>query len=200
MERREALKKLGFATGFFVFTPTLIDMLKNCDSDLENWNPEFFNTEQGIVLIGLVDTILPKTGDLPSASEINVPQFIDKYVNEVMDNEAKKEIKVVFNNIISILKSDKNTNVDALSQEDYKALLDKHLLLKNETDPQEIEKTELSSITNSEFLNQVKAMTIKAYLTTEQIGEEVLVYEPVPTKYYCGNLQELTGGKSYSLK
>ena len=200
MERREALKKLGFATGFFVFTPTLIDMLENCERDIENWNPEFFSLEQSIVLTELVDTILPKTENLPSASEINVPQFIDKYVNEVIDNEAKKEIKVVFNNIISTLKSDKNTSVDAFSKRDYKALLDKHLLLQKQMDPQDTEKSELSTMSNSDFLNQIKAMTIKAYLTTEQIGEQVLVYEPVPAKYYCGDLQELTGGKSYSLK
>ena len=199
MERREALKKMGFATGFFVFTPTLINMLQDCQSDLKNWNPEFFSLEQGVVLIGLVDTILPKTKNLPSATEINVPQFIDKYVNEVMDDEAKREIKVVFNSIISILKSDQDMSVDALSQKNYEALLDEHLLLQNETDPQELEKTEPSTMTNSEFLNQVKAMTIKAYLTTEQIGEDVLVYEPVPTAYYCGDIQKLTGGKSYSL-
>ena len=42
-------------------------------------------------------------------------------------------------------------------------------------------------------------MTISAYLTTEEIGENVLVYDPVPSQYYCGDLQELTGGKAWSL-
>lgn len=199
MKRREALKNIGFATGFFVFTPTVLSMLQSCESDRKTWTPQFFTLEQGVVLTGIVDTILPKTDNLPSASDINVPEFIDKYVNEVMDSEAKEDIKIAFGHIISILKSNTTGPVEDFAQDDYKTLLDEHLKLNNEIDPQKLDNNEKLRLTNSDFLNQIKAMTIKAYLTTEQIGEEVLVYEPIPTKYYCGDLQELTGGKSYSL-
>ena len=61
-----------------------------------------------------------------------------------------------------------------------------------------------SSITSvfspiTKFLNSLKNITIMAYVTTEEIGERVLAYDPVPGAYYCGDLQELTGGKSWSL-
>ena len=42
-------------------------------------------------------------------------------------------------------------------------------------------------------------MTINAYKNSEEVGENILVYDPIPTANYCGDLQELTGGKSYSL-
>jgi len=42
-------------------------------------------------------------------------------------------------------------------------------------------------------------MTIKAYKNSEEVGENILAYDPIPTAYYCGDLQELTDGKSYSL-
>ncbi|MEJ2163444.1 MAG: gluconate 2-dehydrogenase subunit 3 family protein, partial [Robiginitalea sp.] len=41
---------------------------------------------------------------------------------------------------------------------------------------------------------------LKAYKTTEYIGEEILAYLPVPGEYIgCGDLDELTGGKAWSL-
>ena len=199
MKRRDALKNLGFATGFFVATPTIVSLLQSCTNDIKTWTPEFLTIEQGIVLTKIVDVILPKTEDLPSATELNVPQFIDKYINTVTDDEGQASIKIAFNNIISILKPNAEDSIDEITDENYKALLDKHMLIKDQIDEEREVNPESLEYTKSEFLNGLKWMTINAYLTTEQIGEKVLVYDPVPSQYYCGDLQELTGGKSYSL-
>ena len=174
-------------------------MLQSCTSDIKTWTPEFLTIEQGIVLTKIVDVILPKTEDLPSATELNVPQFIDKYINTVTDDEGQASIKIAFNNIISILKPNAEDSIDEITDENYKALLDKHMLIKDQIDEEREVNPESLEYTKSEFLNGLKWMTINAYLTTEQIGEKVLVYDPVPSQYYCGDLQELTGGKSYSL-
>ncbi len=49
----------------------------------------------------------------------------------------------------------------------------------------------------SAFATNLRNMTIWAYKTSEYIGEEVLAYLPVPGEYIpCGDLEELTGGKS----
>lgn len=199
MKRRDALKNLGLATGFFVATPTIVSLLQSCTSDIKIWTPEFLSMEQGIILTKIVDVILPKTEDLPSATELNVPQFIDKYINSVTDDEGQENIKIAFNNILSILKPNTEDHIDKITDENYKALLDKYMLLEDEIDEEREANPESLEFTKSEFLNGLKWMTINAYLTTEQIGEKVLVYDPVPSQYYCGDLQELTGGKSYSL-
>jgi hypothetical protein len=199
MKRRDALKNLGLATGFFVATPTIVSLLQSCTSDIKIWTPEFLSMEQGIILTKIVDVILPKTEDLPSATELNVPQFIDKYINSVTDDEGQENIKIAFNNILSILKPNTEDHIDKITDENYKALLDKYMLLEDEIDEEREANPESLEFTKSEFLNGLKWMTINAYLTTEQIGEKVLVYDPIPSQYYCGDLQELTGGKSYSL-
>ncbi|MGZ0015295.1 gluconate 2-dehydrogenase subunit 3 family protein [Yeosuana sp. AK3] len=198
MKRRDALKNLGFATGFFVATPAIVSLLQSCTSDVKTWVPEFLTPEQGIVLTNLVDIILPKT-DLPSATEMNVPQFIDKYINEVFDNEAQNQIKTAFTTMVSILKPNAEDSIDKLTPEDYKALLDKYMLIKGDIDEERVANPESLEMTKSEFLNSLKWMTINAYVTTEQIGETVLKYDPIPAAYYCGDLQELTGGKSWSI-
>lgn len=50
------------------------------------------------------------------------------------------------------------------------------------------------------FVDSLRDMTIMGYRTTEYIGENVLTYQPIPGEYIaCGDLQELTGGKAYSI-
>lgn len=199
MKRREALKNIGLATGFFVATPTIVSLLQSCTSDVKTWTPDFLTTDQGVILTKMVDVFLPKTDNLPSGLDLNVPQFIDKYINEVLDDESQSNIKTAFTKIESLLKPNAETKVNDLKEEDYKALLDKHMLLEDEIDEERESNPKSLTPTTSEFLNNLKWMSINGYLTTEQIGENVLVYDPVPSQYYCGNLQELTEGKSYSL-
>lgn len=200
MKRREALKNIGLTTGFFVATPAIVSLLQSCTSDVKTWIPEFLTQDQGVILNNLVDIILPKTEGLPSATELNVPQFIDKYINEVIDDEGQANIKNAFNQVITILKPNAEDRIDRITNENYKALLDEYMLVKDEIDTEREANPESLEFTKSEFLNTLKTMTVYAYLTTEQIGETVLKYDPVPSEYYCGDLQELTGGKAWSLE
>lgn len=198
MKRREALKNLGLATGFVVASPSIISLLQSCTSDANTWTPVFLSVEEGVVLTNIVDIILPKT-DIPSATEVNVPQFIDKYIDEVLMVEDQAKVKTAFGNIIAILKPNAETKIEKVTQEEYKALLDNHMLVKDEIDQEREANPESKDMTKSEFLNNLKWLTINAYKTTQEIGENVLAYDPVPGVYYCGDLQELTGGKSWSL-
>lgn len=199
MNRRDVLKNMGFATGYLLATPTILSMLQSCTSDVKTWVPDFLSSEEGIVLTKLVDVILPKT-ELPSATELNVPQFIDKFINEVLGDEQQTQIKNGFNTMISLLKQNGIEPVEKLTEDNYKSLLDQHMLVKGEIDKERAANPESLELTKSEFLNSLKGITIMAYVTTEEIGERVLKYDPIPAAYYCGDLQELTGGKSWSLK
>ncbi len=198
MKRREALRNLGLATGFFVATPSIVSLLQSCTTEANAWTPEFLSIEEGVVLTNLVDIILPKT-DIPSATEVNVPQFIDKYINEVLEDEDQAKVKTAFSKIVSILKPISDESIDKVTQEDYKALLDKYMLNKGDMDIERKGSPDSEDMTKSEFLNSLKWMTINAYRTTQEIGENVLAYDPIPGAYFCGDLQELTGGKSWSL-
>lgn len=193
MKRRLALKKLGLGSGIVFASPALISFLQSCSEETNNWQPIFFTFEEGEILQAITNVIIPKT-DTPSASELNVPQFIDKYLNEVSELDDQKKIKEVFQKLINLIKSDYNESINKVTEEQYKLLLDKHMLLK---DP---ERKENEPITISNLLNNIKWMTINAYLTTEHIGENVLAYDPIPGyQKGCITVDEATGGKSWSL-
>ena len=199
MKRRDALKNIGLAAGFAAITPSIFSMLQSCTSTTETWVPSYLTSEEKTVVTNLVDIIIPKTATTPAASEVNVPQFIDNYILEVLEVKDQEITRAAFNKIITLLKRDTESNIGDVTLEQYKSFLDEHMFLSKEVDPERDANPEALTMTSSELLNQLKWMTIYGYKNSEEVGENILAYDPVPAAYYCGDLQELTGGKSYSL-
>ena len=199
MKRRDALKNIGFAAGFAIITPSIFSMLQGCTGDSVTWIPNYLTSDEKIFVTNLADIMIPKTATSPSATEVNVPQFIDKYIDEVLDTDDQEITRAAFVKVIAILRPDATADLGDTTSEQYKALLDDHMLLKGEIDQERTADPEALLMTTSEFLNQLKWMIINAYKNSEEVGENILAYDPVPAAYYCGDLKELTGGKSYSL-
>ncbi|ULC60854.1 gluconate 2-dehydrogenase subunit 3 family protein [Flaviramulus sp. BrNp1-15] len=211
MERRKAIKNLGLSLGFVVSTPTILNILQGCKSNVEPWLPVFFNIEEGNVLEKLVDIILPKT-DTPGALDVNVPQFIDTFINETFETEEKADIKTQFSLLINTIKTKYNQNIDDVSYENYDDLLASYFKIDDEkltSWEKQIEAYKASENKNVsgyenalqfDILNNIRSMSVFAFKTSELIGEKVLAYNPIPGTYIpCGNLDELTKGKAWSL-
>lgn len=201
MKRRDALKNIGLAAGFAVITPNIFGMLQGCSSDKESWTPSFFNSDEHSLVSSIIDVFLPKTTETPSASEVKVTEFIDTYIHQILNEKDQQITRSGFHNVISILTSN-GSSIESVTTEAYKKLLEDYMFdeeINQVDDEYKYEESEKLKLTTSEFLNQLKLMTIFAYKNSEFIGENVLAYDPIPTAYYCGDLQELTGGKSWSL-
>ncbi|MEJ1221640.1 gluconate 2-dehydrogenase subunit 3 family protein [Sediminicola sp. 1XM1-17] len=215
MDRRIALKNIGLSLGYVVAVPTLVSLVQSCkDKPAMEWAPSFLTKDQGAALMNLVDLILPKT-DTPSATEVNVHMFIDKFAYEVMEPKQQEFFKMSMGNFLdkALKDSGKETLAD-LTAEDLEPSLSQALKVTKE---QEIENFEIitsyqeaiengqtaeldASIGSFAFANNLRGMTIWAYKSSEYVGEEVLAYLPVPGEYIgCGELQELTGGKAWSI-
>ncbi len=199
MKRRDAIKRLGLASGAVVATPGLLGMLNSCSSPAEVWTPQFLTVPQGKILKGLVDVFLPETPELPSAKTLNVPEFIDRYIAEVYDEKDQKRFKAAYEITMAELKTFTKKELEEVEKEDLKVFLDEYLKVKGEVDTDREKNPDFDGMTTSECLDSLKWMTVNAYLNTQKIGEEVLAYDPVPGAYYCGDLDELTGGKRWSL-
>jgi hypothetical protein len=199
MKRRDALKNLGLAAGFAITAPSILSLLQGCTSSEPTWTPTYFTKDEKEVVVNLVDIMLPKTEGTPSATEVNVPQFIDTYITEILNAEDQEFIRNSFAAIIATLKPTAETDIRDVTTAQYTALLDAHLLVKGDIDEDRLADPEALQPTKNEFLNHLKYLTIKAYVTSEEIGENVLMYDPIPTAYYSGDLQEISGGKSSSL-
>lgn len=214
MQRRVALKNIGLSLGAATITPSIIGMFQSCGSK-EEWIPFFFTTGQGQLIKIMVDIIIPKT-DTPSASEVNVHKFIDKYIVQVMPDENMKITRMSLETIVSeLLTIAKSKNITDIEQEHIIMLFNKSLKIDMEEEQahndaiEEFSKAMADGNTTTlpsrqaivfSCLNMLRQMTIWGYKISEQVGENVLAYKPIPGEQKgCVNLQETTGGKAWAL-
>ncbi len=215
MDRRKALRNMGMSLGYVVATPTLISIVQSCKTEnVLEWTPHFFTKEQGSVLTHLVDIILPKT-DTPSATEVQVNIFVDRFANEVMEKEQQDMVKMTMDKFISkaLEASGKEKAVD-LEPVDLEPIVANALKISKEQEKTYQKAIEayieesaaggggnLSDDTaRYAFTSNLRGLTIWAYKTSEYVGEEILAYQSIPGKYIaCGDVEELTEGKAWSL-
>ncbi len=211
INRRQALKNIGLSVGYIAATPTILSVLQSCTSDIKlNWVPQLLSEDEAKILDQLVDLIIPET-DIPGAKSLNVPMFIDKYMNEV----AKKEEAGMFKRSAGLVLEELGVNEDRpvkkIKIEEYDTLLSKYL--KSTKEQQETYTREIAQIKSLKdfeslsnevsifsFLSAVRDLSIWGFKTSEEIGENVLAYAPVPGEQIgCDSLEKLTGGKAWSL-
>ena len=215
MERRKALKNMGLAMGFTMATPAVISLLNSCKGEVAaSWTPRFLSPEEGKVLTHLVDILLPKT-DTPSASEVNVHIFIDRYMDEVMSEQQQEFVRILMGKFTeSALQASGKELATELTAEDLEPILATALQVpepeKAKANSEAMraymearakgEEAELdAAVANANLAPTLRDFTIMAYKNTEYIGEEVLPYSPVPGENIpCADIDELTGGRVWS--
>jgi len=195
MKRREALKNIGLTLGYSAIVPSAFSILQSCTSDVEKWTPVFFNQEESIIIKKLVDLILPKTEATPGALDVNVPEFLDLYAAKAYDDEGKTKYRKGIKSILKALPISESGAKD-LKTEDYIVLLDKYLRA-TKTEKNQFRK-EKNLVYRS--LENLRDQSVWAYKTSENVGEHVLAYDPIPAQQKgCISLEEATGGKAWSL-
>ena len=212
MNRRKALRNIGLSAGFMAASPGILSLLQSCTSEQASWVPQYLSVEHGAVLRALVDVILPKS-DTPSATEVNVPEFIDKYIESAVEEPQQKFFQWTMDGLVANLK-EAYGDLSGITAENYEEFLNTNLREASKDDSALAEKvsgytaavasgeqvTGDAKAVNYEALKKIRQLAVFAYTRSEMIGEQVLVYDPVPGGYTgCGSLQELTGGKSWSL-
>lgn len=201
MNRREALKGMGLTLGYTIAAPSIISLLHSCNTETSTWTPVFLTQAEATVITNLVDLILPKTKASPGALDVNVPEFLDIYALKVYNDERKVKYKQGLQAIIKALNI-VDSNTSSVKTEDYDALLAKYL--KSTKAQQKIynEETDKNNQDALIFkaLVDLRGSSMWAYKTSQQVGENVLAYDPVPgMQKGCIPLEEATNGKAWSL-
>lgn len=223
MDRRQALKNIGFGAGIIVVGPTTLGLLQSCKNEPNyEWQPQFLSAAQGLTLKRILDVIIPAS-DTPGANDLNVAQFIDKYMLEVAAPNEQREFKESAEAFSEAFKNELKKDVEAGETADFEGVIEKFLratpaqkeefarrigetqdpMDKNPTN--DIGKTISLSPEEADakafaYLRNVRDMGIWGWKTSEEIGENVLWYDPVPGKFIpCAPITELGNGKAMSL-
>ncbi|HKJ49254.1 MAG TPA: gluconate 2-dehydrogenase subunit 3 family protein [Christiangramia sp.] len=219
MNRRQALKNLGYGAGIFVVGPTALSILQSCTNEPEyEWKPVFLSAGHGLVLTRILDILIPAT-ETPGANDVNVAQFIDAYMNEVPSPEDKLNFKRSAEAFSQAFKNELEKDAEKGEDQDFTRIVKKYFeatpaqkeeFARRTTETQDpIDKTpedeQLFSPEEADalaftYLKNIRDMGIWAWKTSEEIGENVLWYDPVPGEYIpCAPLTELGNGKAMSL-
>lgn len=223
MQRRQALKNIGFGAGIILVGPSALSLLQSCRNEPDyEWQPLFLSAANGYTLKKILDVIIP-TSETPGANDVNVAQFIDAYMKKVASPEEKSEFNKSANAFSHAFKYEMDKEAEVGEPGDFESIVEKFLRAtpakreefvrrSGETqDPMDKDPTadvyEEKSLSREDadagafaYLRNVRDMGIWAWKTSEKIGEDVLWYDPVPGEYIpCAPADELGNGKAMSL-
>jgi hypothetical protein len=190
MNRREYIKHTTLFLGYAISATAVADLLLACNSEASlQWKPVFFNQHQAATITEIAETICPKT-NTPGAKELGIPQFIDKLVKELLTEKDQQFLIDGIKELDDICKnkySKKFTECNTSNKEAVLIELDKSsapLPLTMWGKPLEANPRPVT------FFRKMKNLVLMGYFTSEKIGKEFLVYDPIPGKHIpCMPLQ-----------
>ena len=215
MDRRKALKTIGYGSGAITLTPAVVGIFHSCQKNSSQFIPEFFNMDQFHIVSQLMELILPET-EIPGAINLKLPEFLDGYIKVIFSLERQKKIMLGLKSFIDVaLLDSKKSKTEKLTSEDLDFQLDKYLRAErsqinfwkkeiakyNKDLKKEIKSIDLPKKALAHgFADQLRSLSITSFRTNEYIGEKVLAYAPIPGEQRgCVDLMETTGGKIWSL-
>jgi len=206
MDRRTALKNITLTFGYAVATPTVLGVLQSCKSNVVTWVPLFFSPSQGYMITQLVDIILPST-NIAGALDVNVPEFMDKMLQDIAPEDKKNLIKEGANAFEKEFQNVYKKGALDGSKSEYEKLLknyfdiseeEKAAVFEMQNSEESIKEEELNTYLIYKFLLATREYTLFGYYTSELVGETVLSYDPVPGSWEsCIPIEDV--GNSWSL-
>lgn len=183
MNRREYIKNTASALGLSLVGVSMSEILVSCQTQAKlDWKPVFFTNNQGALIAEIAETILPKT-KTPGAKDMAVPQFIDKLAKETMSEDGQKEligglekfeddVKDKYGkSFLKISPKERNEFLSQLDKEKPRSGLSMWGITLEKDAPK------------PSFFKTIKSLTLFGFYTSEEIGRNVLVYDPVPGEY-----------------
>lgn len=185
------------ALGSGMMIPSLFALLQSCkETSRLSWTPQFLSVKQAELISSLVDTILPKTVT-PGALEMKVDMFIDLVYGKLNTKESQTAMAEAMEAFDAKAKDTYGERFADLSAADKTAMLQ----AEEKSAPKYNGSVWGTAVGVQEpvgFYRSLKSLALWGYFSSEEIGKNVLSYDPVPGPYQgCIPLAEV--GKTYSL-
>ncbi len=198
MNRREILQRSALALGYAITGPALAGILQGCKASPElTYTPQFFTSEQALLVSELAEIILPRT-TTPGAKDAGVPGFIDSMLKNIYSGEDQE----------SFLKG-----LTAFDEDARKTYGDSFADCKPADQAAHVRKHHDAALSNAQgtvsgwwmagaaaekpFIIKVKELTLIGFFSSEPGATQVLQYNQVPGPFKgCVPLKEV--GKTWA--
>ena len=164
IDRREAIRRAALLAGV-VLSPGWLTLL---DSARPLAQAKYLTPAQLTVAGVIADRIIPRT-DTPGAADAGVPAFIDLLYGEFMTEPERELLTKGLAEADTAAKSAHGASFSTLSAERQ------DLLLRGIAQAEEGR--------DQGFFRLIRSATVLGYFTSEQVGRNVLHYDPIPGRY-----------------
>ncbi len=191
MNRRDVIKSSALFLGYAVSTTALSNLFISCKSEVQlNWKPVFLSNSQAQLLSEMTERILPRT-KTPGAKDLNIDRFIDKMLKDLLTSAEQKDFVAGLNAFESACKSANGKSFVECSTEQQNAFLVKMDKEAAKFNPS-VWGIDLGKPLEIPFFRRVKELTLLGFYTSQDIGEKVLSFDPIPGAYVaCMPLAEI---------
>ena len=172
LTRREAIQRAALILGVAISPSILAGVLRAQPTAVSAAvKPQHLSAPQFAIAAAAAERILPRT-DTPGATDVGVPAFIDLMVGKFMTAEEK----AIFTAGLALVEamSLMTTSLRRTEFVSLPAVEQDAILGRIAVDSQAKDKS---------FFHQLRELTLLGYFTSEQVGKNVLHYDPVPGKF-----------------
>ena len=165
INRREAIRRAALLAGVALSPSwlTAVDQVGRPAAQGPRLTPA-----QAAIAGAVADRIIPRT-DTPGAADVGVPAFIDLLYGEFMTPEERKMVSDGLNEVDAAAKAAHGGPFTTLAAERQDTVL------------RNIARAEEGKAQG--FFRLIRTATVLGYFTSEQVGRNVLHYDPVPGRY-----------------
>jgi hypothetical protein len=175
MKRRDALRSLAMITGGLVLVPS-------CDFSKEDILTAYQNLQVTPSLQQLLKeiagTIIP-AGDIKSAADIEVQDFILVMVNDCVDTEGQKSFMLGLQGFDDFSKKSGGSVFSKLDQAGKEAVVKAALAIEI---PEEVKPEDPQKATK-DFIGMAKRFIVQGFMMSEYIQTQVKPYSLIPGEY-----------------
>jgi hypothetical protein len=164
VSRREAIRRAALLAGV-ALSPEWLGAVGRAQTSAAK---TYLTPAQSAILAAAADRILPRT-DTPGAADVGVPAFIDLLYGEFMTPAEQQLLIQGLQEIDAAAKSAHGAGFAALATTQQDAALGAVAAAQQDRNP-------------SSFA-LLRSATVLGYFTSEQVGRNVLHYDPVPGRY-----------------
>lgn len=183
MNRNEFLKNTAATLGLAISASSMAAIFISCAKEAKlDWKPILLKPNQAATIAEIAETILPKT-KTPGAKDMAVPQFIDKMVNDTMNKKGQESFISDLEAFDNQCDSKYGKSFLEITQKEKEEFL---MIQENENPKSGMSLWGINLEPNAApatFYKKVKSLTLFGFYTSQNIGEKILAYDPVPGEY-----------------
>ena len=197
MNRRTALKRSALLMGSGLAGTVFAGMLQGCQVDTGlDWSPAYFDPSEARFISAFSEHLLPRT-NTPGAQDVFVDRFLDQLIAEGFTAEQQAGFRAGLAELQGACRDLHGKDFLGCSREEKDAFFKAQEALPGQPEHSLWGSTIVAGDEPS-FYRQLKGLCLFGYFSSEEVGERVLRYDPVPGKFVgCVPLSEI--GNAWSL-